>query len=94
MKTVFGAVLTALLAVSLSAHAEEPVELNETQLDQITAGVGANNRAIKPWKALGSAPQSFSLNHLYAADHNNSDKLMGVAVPSAVPNSACIALCP
>ena len=60
----------------------EPLKLTDTQMDMVTAGVGANNVAIVPWAAL---IKNHTLGHNGKADNNNSDHLGGVAVPSAVP---------
>ena len=68
----------------------EPLKLTDTQMDMVTAGVGANNVAVAPWDALQN---NHSLNHNLNSDRNNSDHLQGVSVPGAVPNSTCTAFC-
>ena len=79
---------TMVLAMGM-AHAD-PLKLTDTQMDMVTAGVGANNVAVAPWDALKN---NHSLNHNNNSDRNNSAHLSGVAVPGAVPNSACLAFC-
>jgi hypothetical protein len=70
-----------------------PVQLSAAEMDTVTAGVGANNRATRPWSALKNKA-GFDLHHLLAADNGaqnpNNDNLGGVAVPSAVPGSVII----
>jgi len=70
-----------------------PVRLSATELDRVTAGVGRNNVANEPWPALLDA--GFTLNHNPNADQGVIDHagFIGVAVPSAVPNSFCVAFC-
>lgn len=70
-----------------------PVRLSATDLDRVTAGVGRNNVANEPWPALLEA--GFTLNHNPSADQGVIDHagFIGVAVPSAVPNSFCVAFC-
>ena len=85
-----------ILSFSLSAIANEPVELTDQQMDAMTAGIGANNVALVPWDALSTPPQEFSLNHNLSSDAGaaHADSLFGVAVPSPVPKSFCLLFCP
>ena len=96
MKALISVTFAAAVLLSGAAFAE-PISLSDKQMDGVTAGVGANNVAFAPWEALGSPPQNFTPNHLpqsdiglvgnASGDHPAIGPLMGVAVPSAVPQS-------
>lgn len=70
-----------------------PVRLSADEMDRVTAGVGRDNVANEPWPALLDA--GFTLNHNSNADQGVIDHagFQGVAVPSTVPNSFCVAFC-
>lgn len=94
MKNVLSITLAAAFALCGPAFAgDEPAPLTEAEMDQVTAGVGANNVAAEPWPALLEA--GFTLNHNPNADQGVIDHAgkIGVAVPSAVPGSFCVAFC-
>lgn len=88
MKTMNLPILTAalLLAGTSLASDQTPVELSAAQLDSITAGVGANNVAVKPWARLFA--NGFVPTHNVAAEAGaeHSGSLDGVAVPRKAPN--------
>ena len=83
---------TGVVVADDEVDESKPIELTVTQMDQVTAGVGANNVATAPWAAL--LPLGFSLNHNSNTDGNHAASLGGVAVPVAIPNSFCFAFCP
>jgi hypothetical protein len=92
MRTLIVAAAVATMGITGIAIADEakgPVVMTDAQMDNITAGVGANNVAglPQPWGALAAA--GFSPHHLPSADSGaaKADALGGVAVPSAVPHS-------
>jgi len=71
-----------------------PIRLSAGEMDRVTAGVGRDNIAEKPWfNAL--IELGFSLHHNLNSDQGVIDHAghFGVAVPSTVPNSFCIAVC-
>lgn len=100
MNALYCSMIAAAILLPASAQAAavetpraEPVELTALEMDAVTAGVGANNVAAEPWTALLAA--GFSLNHNLNSDAGaaQSGHLIGVAVPSAVPNSFCLSFC-
>lgn len=81
---------------STSAAPQSPgraVRLSAADLDRVTAGLGRDNVATQPWPALLDA--GFSLHHNINSDNGVIDHAghLGVAVPSTVPNSFCVAFC-
>lgn len=68
MRTHISTALAATFLFSTSIFAD-PISLSNTQMDQVTAGTGANNVAVVPWAALGSPPQSFAVAHLPQAEN-------------------------
>ena len=97
MRTILSAAFAMVFLVSSQAFGEtdKPIQLSSEQMDRVTAGIGANNVATTPWPALLNV--GFSLNHNSNADPGTTDQprngILGVAVPSAVPNSICISFC-
>lgn len=69
------------------------VLLSADEMDRVTAGVGRDNVGDEAWTALLDA--GFSLHHNLNSDQGVIDQAghVGVAVPSTVPNSFCVAFC-
>ena len=44
-----------LVAADENTEESKPIELNEVQMDQVTAGTGRDNVALQPWPALFAA---------------------------------------
>lgn len=80
MKTVVSIALAATFLCSTLIFAD-PVSLTNSEMDQITAGFGANDPDTEGSK--------FAIHHLAAADGGigNSPNVGGVGVPSAVPTT-------
>lgn len=80
-------------AVPASESQQAPVVLTAAEMDRITAGVGRDNVGNEAWGALLDV--GFSLHHNLNSDQGVQDHAghIGVAVPSTVPNSVCVAFC-